>query len=70
MEAVHELFDAREVVPVVTIEDIDVSRTELLQAGLHGEFKRLGPVAHVVGFLLNGAVGKRHRKLLKEVSDK
>ena len=68
MEAVHELFDAREVVPVVTVEDVDVGCAELLQAGLDGEFKRLRPVAHVVDFLLNGAVSERLRILVKEVS--
>ena len=69
MEAIHELFDAREVVPVVTIENIDVGRTELLQAGLDGKFKRLRPVAHIVDFLLNGAVSERLRILVKELSD-
>lgn len=54
MQTVHDLLDARGVVPPVDKEDVDVVRTELLQRCLDGHVQRLYVVPEVLGLLVRG----------------
>ena len=51
MKIVHDLLDGRLEIPYVSIQDIDVRRTELLQAGLDAEVQRLGIIAVIIDFV-------------------
>jgi len=51
VKIVHDLLDGRLEIPYVSIQDIDVRRTELLQAGLDAEVQRLGIIAVIIDFV-------------------
>jgi hypothetical protein len=51
VKIVHDLLDGRLEIPYVSIQDIDVRRTELLQAGLDAEMQRLGIIAVIIDFV-------------------
>ena len=56
MKPVHNLLDARVVVPPVNVENIDVTSAKLLQRSLHGEVERLDAVANETCFVLHAGV--------------
>ena len=56
MEAVHDLLDVGDVVPVVDIEDVNVGRAKALEAALDGEVEGLDVVPAVVDLLGDGRV--------------
>ena len=51
MKIVHDLLDGRLEIPYMSIQDIDVRRTELLQAGLDAEVQRLGIISVIIDFV-------------------
>jgi hypothetical protein len=51
VKIVHDLLDGRLEIPYMSIQDIDVRRTELLQAGLDAEVQRLGIIAVIIDFV-------------------
>ena len=66
MEAVHDLLDVGDVVPVVDIEDVNVGRAKALEAALDGEVEGLDVVAAVVDLLGNRIIaGMRVVRVLR-----
>ena len=64
VQAVHNLFDARVIIPPVQVEDVDVVRAQLLQRAVQGHIHRLEIVADKTCLLLLVAALPATRVLL------
>lgn len=56
MKSMHNFLDARRKVPIMDIEQIDVSRLQALKRALDGEVHRLDVVPGVHDLLRDGGV--------------
>ena len=56
VKSLHELLDTSGVVPVVDVEEVDVSRPQFLERSFDVEVERLGVVATIEDLLSDGVV--------------